>query len=426
MKYCLKYLILVYIILTGSLHAAHPYSTGCIPETDDDLRRKGVTLYNLCPRPTTQSLSCGAAARSTAQSLEPATALSQSVDLCSTHPWMSHVKNQKQVCACSAFAVVACLEFLVPGLRFSETELFLRMITKGHGSRERIGGTAISEYGFLIQNGITPEELFIQYEHFHDAVMAREADESIHTLEKVAPSVDYKESLDYFKRICPHVPANLVPVWVEEEQYFRGLGKRTVTVPRGFWKETNFYMLPLKVNGANIIDTIKLVLQSAPAATSVTTFVKYRRGADGAKVLNAKGASIIEENYWSTESVKRRGNLITLPPMDFESSGFAHAICICGYNDTYQYEDPITKEKMPPVPTFKFKNSWGTTWGDNGYAWVSYDFLRATDKGSLNHTGLPFVILDRPGERIDPLDLDDKEMGLRILCQLLREVKNRR
>lgn len=37
-----------------------------------------------------------------------------------------------------------------------------------------------------------------------------------------------------------------------------------------------------------------------------------------------------------------------------------HAILIIGYNDTSRL--------------FKFKNSWGTSWGDNGYGYISYDY----------------------------------------------------
>ena len=36
-----------------------------------------------------------------------------------------------------------------------------------------------------------------------------------------------------------------------------------------------------------------------------------------------------------------------------------HAILICGYDDQKQQ--------------FKFKNSWGTSWGDNGYGYINYN-----------------------------------------------------
>jgi hypothetical protein len=41
--------------------------------------------------------------------------------------------------------------------------------------------------------------------------------------------------------------------------------------------------------------------------------------------------------------------------------GRGHALLIIGYDDSKQ--------------AFKIMNSWGTTWGDNGYSWISYEFL---------------------------------------------------
>lgn len=39
-----------------------------------------------------------------------------------------------------------------------------------------------------------------------------------------------------------------------------------------------------------------------------------------------------------------------------------HAVAICGYNDSKH--------------AFKIINSWGTGWGDAGYTWIDYDFLK--------------------------------------------------
>ncbi|MCT2563524.1 C1 family peptidase [Chryseobacterium herbae] len=39
-----------------------------------------------------------------------------------------------------------------------------------------------------------------------------------------------------------------------------------------------------------------------------------------------------------------------------------HAVCIVGYDDAKQ--------------AFKIQNSWGTSWGDNGYFWIDYNFFK--------------------------------------------------
>ncbi|MDP3936487.1 MAG: C1 family peptidase [Alphaproteobacteria bacterium] len=430
------------IISFGSLHAAHaashdeyPCSTGCILETADDLRRNGVTLCNLSlPKPATQSLGCGCGSGSGrgSTSSTPELTFEKRRDLSKTHPWISHVKSQRQIGSCSAFAVVACLEFLVPGMRISEAELFLRMVTEGRASRSD-SGTSISAYQFLIQRGVIPEESFIPYEQFNDAVRARAADESIHKLEKLAPSVNYRESLDYLKRTCRGVPTHLLPEWGEEERYFRGLGKRIVTVPRGFWKETNFYMFTIEVTPDSIINTLKFLLEYVPVAISVETLVKYKKNDDGTKKLDEEGKPIIEKRSWDMLRSTGAASVIDLPGL--EKNGFksdtagraGHAICICGYDDEYQPPD-----KSEPVPAFRFKNSWGTDWGDHGYAWISYRSLDAYfydeegRKKKLKYTFSPYIILGRPGERIHEADLNDPVNGLRILYQMLREVKNRR
>jgi len=41
-----------------------------------------------------------------------------------------------------------------------------------------------------------------------------------------------------------------------------------------------------------------------------------------------------------------------------------HAVLIVGYDDT--------------LNAFKFVNSWGTSWGDQGYCWISFDFFLPT------------------------------------------------
>lgn len=48
-----------------------------------------------------------------------------------------------------------------------------------------------------------------------------------------------------------------------------------------------------------------------------------------------------------------------------DPEGCGHVVLIVGYDDT--------------LNAFKFVNSWGTGWGDDGYCWVNYDFFLPTD-----------------------------------------------
>jgi hypothetical protein len=56
-----------------------------------------------------------------------------------------------------------------------------------------------------------------------------------------------------------------------------------------------------------------------------------------------------------------------LPPLS-NGGPRGHVMLIVGYDDSKQM--------------FRVKNSWGTNWADQGYAWVSYDFVRRAAVGA--------------------------------------------
>jgi C1A family cysteine protease len=71
-------------------------------------------------------------------------------------------------------------------------------------------------------------------------------------------------------------------------------------------------------------------------------------------------AGIDVYDSWFTKKVNKTG-LIPMPrKKDLYQGG--HAICVSGYDDI---------KKL-----FKFKNSWGGNWGDDGYGYLSYDYMR--------------------------------------------------
>lgn len=52
--------------------------------------------------------------------------------------------------------------------------------------------------------------------------------------------------------------------------------------------------------------------------------------------------------------------IVPMPTPDEQAEG-GHAICLAGYDDSSKL--------------FKFRNSWGTSWGDNGYGYLPYDYV---------------------------------------------------
>lgn len=64
---------------------------------------------------------------------------------------------------------------------------------------------------------------------------------------------------------------------------------------------------------------------------------------------------------WYRAPAKPHGTILLPAEMEVRIGG--HAICVVGYND---------KQSQ-----FIFKNSWGTGWGDKGYGYLPYDYVKA-------------------------------------------------
>lgn len=55
------------------------------------------------------------------------------------------------------------------------------------------------------------------------------------------------------------------------------------------------------------------------------------------------------------------------------SRGTNHAVCIVGYDDSYSVDNFTGKAGKPDAPgAWLCRNSWGSSWGNNGYFWISY------------------------------------------------------
>lgn len=63
---------------------------------------------------------------------------------------------------------------------------------------------------------------------------------------------------------------------------------------------------------------------------------------------------------WFTKKASKTG-IIPMPKISDQYQG-GHAICIVGYDDLKKI--------------FKFKNSWSDDWGDEGYGYLAYDYMK--------------------------------------------------
>lgn len=71
-------------------------------------------------------------------------------------------------------------------------------------------------------------------------------------------------------------------------------------------------------------------------------------------------------------------------PCKEESPQWGHAIVAAGYDDNIQIKNTICNQTSQGA--LLIRNSWGANWGDNGYGWLPYDYIRyglASDFWSL-------------------------------------------
>ena len=84
-------------------------------------------------------------------------------------------------------------------------------------------------------------------------------------------------------------------------------------------------------------------------------------------------------------------------PCPGETAQWGHAIVAVGYDDEKKIKN--TKCNRETTGALRVRNSWGPTWGENGYGWLPYDYV-------LNKLAMDFWSLLRMGW------VDTKKFGL--------------
>lgn len=66
-------------------------------------------------------------------------------------------------------------------------------------------------------------------------------------------------------------------------------------------------------------------------------------------------------------------------PGPFDARTLLHALVAVGYDDAKAIArfDPLTGRTHTTRGALRIRNSWGTDWGDGGYGWLPYDYVRA-------------------------------------------------
>lgn len=360
------------------------YKDGCLESTEEDWRRVCGGMV----RPPQESLTLSAGTVDTSAVAVESLPNSWTLD-------RTPAKDQRYVGSCATFAIVACLEYLVPGLRVSEAELYLRMVTFGRSSRED-KGTCMHNYIPLLREGVVEESSFVPYEDYGNYVWERwcrsrpgyredlayyeatrtyrfrslnvkdpdndelpicgERDKGACNLvfngrhtpplakeDQTATSEDFKESVEdliqYTRRTSLRsLPVSMKPVWKTGMFPIKYRGLVECEYRDGYWRDQRFNCFPLMVGSVDSRD------RSIPMSDSA--FYLLRRILLTAPIVVSIPSTEKFKNF------KGRG-VIDLSPSDVSNPNKRHAICLWGYDNSLR--------------AFLIKNSYDPeVWGDNG------------------------------------------------------------
>lgn len=283
---------------------------------------------------------------------------------------MSDVQYQGELGTCSCFSCAAAIEAQIPGIKISEAELYIRGKTEG-GHHRREEGLPLSILVSILSTGALLTEHFPDYSTYEKYVL-----NVLRDINGASLSRDYDESIDHFRQYCrEHVPD------------YKEFTSATMTPPR-YQAPSGLLGLWAAFNPAPklLIETMGKMLDPARRMRLATNVFRiYQKGLTSPvqfirdlKLSLLKGVPVVVsvgyfQQNWSKSMVKEYSHTISLPPLGSKAESY-HAICICGFNNEHSYKDPATNIETRCF-SLLFKNSWGTDWGDQGYAWLPEEYV---------------------------------------------------
>ena len=80
--------------------------------------------------------------------------------------------------------------------------------------------------------------------------------------------------------------------------------------------------------------------------------------------------------FWGFESFEDSDSPGDIPyPCKGEKAQWGHAVMVAGYDDDHKITN--LKCNLSTSGALLIRNSWGRNWGDNGYGWLPYEYVRS-------------------------------------------------
>lgn len=252
--------------------------------------------------------------------------------------WQSPVKDQMERGTCTAFAVTAMLE-TEPGFPSDISEQHLYAWAKldhyfTRPEKYNEGGYLYFYPDLLKKRGAVPE---FKYPYDPTSVVWNEEDDIRTKLEQDL-KISFFDMLDLQKYSYKSAAVYVPEAQAQDVEFIKNL------LDKGHKAVAACYF----VNGAYW----SAHTGSQQSKISPWDFLQVKK--DG-KVLS-EFERLISFDNWVEQAKKGEVDLVLKEPhYDIEAG---HAVCIVGYDRS----------------GFLIKNSWGTSWGDKGYGWVSFEY----------------------------------------------------
>lgn len=246
----------------------------------------------------------------------------------------------------------------------------------------------------MLQEGVLHRENFASYDALAACLKRRKE-----CKQRLIYSQDYRETIEDLKNYCQKIsmpiPRDFHPRWTEEKYQAREDDGTHLAVRAFCWINPFYWGARTFSNQPSIsfekeVTRTRHKMEQMPYLRERFNMISLNVSELGLKtikaIINHKTPVVVSfsvfkaphlaHNMWSELFLSGK-DLIDLPPENSKSLPSNHAVCLCGYDNRIQ-----TKSGKG---AFRLKNSWGTGWGDQGYAWVSYEYF-------LQHTNSVYAI----------------------------------